>query len=182
VYEVPTLKRWPLGTPYRQIVAAVARFLGAPPLCVAWPVLVVDSTGVGTAVAEMCLEEFRARGVAGGFVEVVITGGGAVTQDLERPGRWHVAKRQLASVLQVLLGNRRLRVSDALPEARTLKEELANFSTKITESLELTYEALRQGDHDDLVLAVALAAWAAETLDVFKPDGPPAPAATRLVC
>ena len=31
VYEVPTLKRWPLGTPYREIVKAVARFLKAPP-------------------------------------------------------------------------------------------------------------------------------------------------------
>jgi hypothetical protein len=57
-YEVPTLQRWPLGTPYTQIVAQVARFLLAPPLCGSWPVLVVDSTGVGAAVAEMALATF----------------------------------------------------------------------------------------------------------------------------
>jgi hypothetical protein len=31
----------------------------------------------------------------------------------------------------------------------------------------------RERDHDDLVLATALATWAAETMDVFKPPRPP---------
>jgi hypothetical protein len=52
-----------------------------------------------------------------------------------------VAKKQLASVLQVLLGNRRLRVAEGLPEARTLKDELGKFTVKITEALNEHYEA-----------------------------------------
>jgi hypothetical protein len=175
VYEVPTLKRWPLGTPYTQIVAEVAKFLKSPPLCQGPPVLVVDATGVGTAVAEMSLQEFRKVGVVGGFCEVTISAGSAVTQDLKRPGSWHVAKKQLASVMQVLLGHRRLRVAEDLPEARTLKDELGKFTVKITEALNETFESWRESDHDDLVLAVALAAWAAEFLDFFKAT----PAAAR---
>jgi hypothetical protein len=180
VYEVPTLQRWPLGTPYTQIVAQVARFLLAPPLCGTWPVLVLDATGVGAAVAEMALATFRELKVKGGFVEVTITAGAAVTQDQARPGCWRVAKKQLASVLQVLLGNRRLRVAEGLPEARTLKDELGKFTVKITEALNEQYESWRENDHDDLVLAVALAAWAAETLDVFRTQAP-APQPARLV-
>ena len=168
VYEVPTLKRWPLGTAYTQIVAEVSRFLKSPPLNAHHPVLVVDATGVGAAVAEMCLEQFRADGVVGGFVEVTITAGAAVTQDQQRSGCWRVAKKQLASVLQVLLGHRRLRVAEELAEARTLKDELGKFTVKITEALNETYESWRENEHDDLVLACALAAWAAETLDFFR--------------
>jgi hypothetical protein len=164
VYEVPTLYRFPLGTPYRQIVTQVARFLKSPPLCDHWPLLVLDRTGTGEAVAEMCEEQFRKEGVRGGFCGVTITAGAAVSQDTSAPARWRVAKKQLASVLQVLLGSRRLLVAEALPEARTLKQELGNFSVKITEALNETYEAWRSNQHDDLVLAVALAAWAAEHL------------------
>jgi hypothetical protein len=78
------------------------------------------------------------------------------------------------------LGNRRLRVAEGLPEARTLKDELGKFTVKITEALNEQYEAWRENDHDDLVLAVALAAWAAETLDVFRPQTP-APQPARFV-
>ena len=62
---------------------------------------------------------------------MTITAGGAVTQDTSVPGRWRVAKKQLASVLQVLLGNRRLLVAEALPEARTLKDELGKFTVPL---------------------------------------------------
>jgi len=89
---------------------------------------------------------------------VSITAGSAVTQDQSVPGRWRVAKKQLASVVQVLLGHRRLLIADSLPEARVLKDELGQFSVKITQALNETYESWREREHDDLVLAVALAA------------------------
>lgn len=174
IYEVPTLQRWPLGTPYRQIVTEVARFLKGPPFCEHWPVLVLDSTGVGEAVAEMCLEQLREEGIRrGGMITVVITSGAAVTKDDKQAGRWRVAKKQLASVLQVLLGHDRLRIAPRLREARTLKEELGKFSVKITEALNETYEAWRESDHDDLVLACALSAWCAETLPGVFEQPPP---------
>jgi hypothetical protein len=67
------------------------------------------------------------------------------------------------SVLQVLLGNRRLRVAEGLAEARTLQRELEAFKVKLTAAGNEQFESWRDRDHDDLVLAVALAAWAAES-------------------
>jgi hypothetical protein len=181
VYEVPTLVRWPLGTPYRQVAEGVIRFMNSPPLCDHYPVLVVDATGVGDAVYQSIFELMVKERCRGASVGVVITAGSAVTHDQAAPGRWHIAKKQLASVLQVLLGGGRLLVAEALPEARTLREELGKFTVKITDSLNETFESWRENDHDDLVLAVALAAWAAETLDVFKPPPPPPPRTRYLV-
>jgi hypothetical protein len=155
--------------------------MNSPPLCPHHPVLIVDATGVGDAVYQAIWEQMVKEKCPGASAGVVITAGSAVTQDQSAPGRWRIAKRQLASVLQVLLGNRRLLVAEALPEARTLKDELGKFTVKITDSLNESFEAWRENDHDDLVLAVALAAWAAETLDVFQPPPPPHPRTRYLV-
>ena len=164
-YLVPTLKRWHLGTPYRDIAAQVARFLKLPALSQApWPpVLVVDATGVGDPVCEMIREEMARAQVPGGMCQVTITGGSATTRP--NHGCWHVAKKTLASILMVLLGHRRLQVLPQLAEAKTLASELGTFTVKITPAGNESFESWRERDHDDLVLAVALAAWAAETLD-----------------
>jgi hypothetical protein len=180
-YEVPTLVRWPLGTPYRQVAERVVRFMGSPPLCGHYPVLVVDATGVGDAVYQSIFELMVKERCRGASVGVVITAGSAVTHDQSAPGRWRVAKKQLASILQVLLGSGRLLVAEALAEARTLRDELGAFTVKITENLNETFESWREKDHDDLVLAVALAAWAAESLHVFHPPPPPPPRPRYLV-
>jgi hypothetical protein len=79
-------------------------------------------------------------------------------------GRWNVSKRQLVSALQVLLGNRRLRVAEGLGEARTLQREPETFKVKITLAGNEQYESWRERHHDDLVLAVAIASFAAEYL------------------
>jgi hypothetical protein len=66
-------------------------------------------------------------------------------------------------VLQILLQSRRIRVAETLPEAATLVKELENFRTKVAPSS--TGDLLadwRGAPHDDLVLAVAVAAWYAE--------------------
>jgi hypothetical protein len=43
-----------------------------------------------------------------------------------------------------------------------LAKELAAFQVKVSESAEMEMDAWRQGAHDDLVLAVAIAAWLGE--------------------
>jgi hypothetical protein len=53
-------------------------------------------------------------------------------------------------------------VSPSLTHADTLVKELTNFRTKVTLSAPDTLAAWREGQHDDLVLAVGVAAWAAE--------------------
>jgi trans-aconitate methyltransferase len=57
----------------------------------------------------------------------------------------------------------RLQVTPALPEAAMLVRELAAFQVKVrvtTKEEELA--TWREGTHDDLVLAVAVAAWLGE--------------------
>jgi hypothetical protein len=47
-----------------------------------------------------------------------------------------------------------------LPEASTLRKELQNFRVKIDpRTAHDSYEHWREGDHDDLVLATAMACW-----------------------
>jgi hypothetical protein len=158
-YRVPTLKRWPIGTPYLDVVAWLVRCLKVEPLASSPPVLVVDATGVGEAVCEMIRRELALAGLSGCFCAVTITCGSDVT--LQGNGRWRVAKKQLVSVLQVLLGSRRLQVAHGL-ESPQLMRELGTFTVKISEAANESFDSWRERDHDDLVLAVALGAWFAE--------------------
>jgi hypothetical protein len=130
------------------------------------PVVVVDETGVGKAVVEMILEALRRAGVEGGLCGVTITAGSAVS--LAAPARWRVAKKELASVLVRLFQSRRLEIAE-VPERATLVREAQEFTVRITPAGNETFESWREGEHDDLVLALALACWAAEALDRFRP-------------
>lgn len=157
-YELPWLERYPLGTGYPAIVRAVTARVAA--LAAREPAtlraLVVDHTGVGRAVWDLLV---RARPPAS-LVAVTITGGDRAAREGDL---WRVPKRDLVGAAQVLLQGRRLRIAAALPEAGALTAELLNFRVTITASAHDTYGAWREGDHDDLVLAVALACWAGET-------------------
>jgi hypothetical protein len=63
----------------------------------------------------------------------------------------------------VLLQNGQLKIAEGLALRETLVKELLNFRVKINISTAHdSYEAWREGDHDDLVLSVALACWAGE--------------------
>jgi hypothetical protein len=154
VYAMRHLRRFALGTPYTEIVPAVAKLVDAPPLT-GHVSLVVDQTGVGRAVVDM----FR-RSAQCQVVPVTITCGQQVTETEDRC--WHVPKKELVTSLQLLLQSRRLQIARTLPEAATLVRELENFRVKITLAANETFGAWREGQHDDLVLAAALAAWQAE--------------------
>jgi hypothetical protein len=56
----------------------------------------------------------------------------------------------------------RIKVAPSLPEAQLLVRELVNFKAKVSAGSELAVEAWREGEHDDLVLACAVAAWEAD--------------------
>jgi len=150
-YHVRHLQRYPLGTAYPAIVTSVAEMLARPEM--RGSVLVVDATGVGRPVLDM----FTAAQLKP--VAVTITGGSLPTE--VKPGWFNVPKRDLVSTLQVLLQSERLKIAAALPDAAVLTQELLNFRVTISESANDRYEG-RSGSHDDLVLAVALAAWYAE--------------------
>ena len=65
-------------------------------------------------------------------------------------------KGELVSKLQALLHAGELRIAASLPDAPVLLRELQDFRVRFTESGNATFNA-REGAHDDLVLALALA-------------------------
>jgi hypothetical protein len=152
-YALRHLKRWQLKTSYTAIVAEVVALVKTPPL--SWPMLAIDQTGVGAAVVDM----FRQAAPEAQLRPVLITTGHEVR--IGNDGAYHLPKKELVSVLQVLLQSRRLKVAN-VPERELLVKELQNFRVKVTVAANETFEAWRERDHDDLVLAVAMAAWLAE--------------------
>jgi phage FluMu gp28-like protein len=139
---------------YPDVAEHVRRLMDAPELK-GKAALAVDATGVGAAVVDM----LRRSGLT--FDAVTITGGDTETQsDYDS---YRVPKRDLVGNLQVLLQSGRLKIVRSLEHAETLRAELLNFRVKINvATAHDSYEAWREGGHDDLVLAAALAAWKAQ--------------------
>ena len=147
-YDVRYLERL-RNTPYPSIVRRLDHLVKRLP---ERPSMAVDATGVGRPVIDM----IRDANLPATIYPITLTGGDAVTQDgMER----HVPKRDVASTIAVLLQTGRLRIARGLRESETLLRELLNFRVKISLSGHDTYEAWREQEHDDLVLAVGLAAW-----------------------
>ena len=96
-------------------------------------------------------------------------------------GVLHVPKKELVGTLQVLLQTRRLQVSRSLPDAAVLVQELENFRAKVTAAKKETLESWREGRHDDLVLAVAMAAWLGEQALTAPGEGPDEPVFERII-
>lgn len=166
-YQVVALDRFPQGTPYprqvdtmRMLMAGVTQYAIRErrqvllPGRVREPQLVMDSTGVGRAVVDMT----REKGLKPTALE--ITAGMDATQG---QGCLRVPKRQLVSLGQVMLQTDRLQIAGKLRHARTLTDELLHFKVKIDPvTAHDSYGTWREGEHDDLVLAVLLALWWAE--------------------
>lgn len=152
------LERFALGVRYPAIVDSVASMLATPQLRGAS--LVVDGTGVGRPVVDM----FREAGMKP--VPVTITGGVAESRS---DGYWHVPKRNLVGAVQAPLQDGRLKFAEGMALVPTLVQEMLNFQVKITTSANDTYGAWREGTHDDLILAVMLAAWWGARLAKPKP-------------
>ncbi|MDQ3605582.1 MAG: hypothetical protein M3418_05280 [Gemmatimonadota bacterium] len=152
-YHGRHLERVQIGTPYPVIVERVAAMLQTPQLRGATD-LVVDATGVGRPVVDM----MHRAGLDP--ISVTIHGGDAVSRD---GTGYRVPKRDLVGAVQVLLQTERLKFAAELRDVPTLVSELQNFRVKINlNTAHDSYAAHRERDHDDLVLAVAVAAWYAE--------------------
>lgn len=173
-FQVGLVWRPQRGTAYSAIVDYCRALLARPAMrtCAA---LVVDATGVGRPVVEM----LRDAGLSVPVVAITITGGDKAIQVDEH--EYRVPKRDLAGVLAVLLQpptradtplasdltvapTARLRFTRGLRLESVMRAELANFKVKITLAGHDQYEAgpageWREGEHDDLVLALALPIW-----------------------
>ena len=157
-YRIGHLQRFALKTPYPAIVAQVATLVRDLARRTPQPQLrlVVDATGVGRPVVDLLRQEH----LPAALIDVTITGGDSVTHE----GRtYRVPKRDLVSTVQVALQSERLKIAQQLPDAQTLTRELLAFQVKISaETAHDSYGAWREGAHDDLVLATALAVWYGE--------------------
>ena len=162
--ELRHLERYPLRTPYPEIADRVAALMGSEALnrdeydpsrhrvAKARLELVVDDTGVGRAVSDL----LRSRKLK--FTAVTITGGDKA--NAVGGGRYRVPKRDLVAALEVPFHTGALKVAEGLVLWPALKKELLNFRRKINlATAHDSYEHWRESDHDDLVLATALACW-----------------------
>lgn len=158
VFERPTylcrgLLRYDLGTSYPDMVTATRRALARMGGLGYQGWLVVDATGVGEPVVDML---YRA-GLAP--IAIKITGGSVATRDPTFTA-YNVPKRDLVAAVQVTLGQRRLRVYPS-PMREVLLSELQAFDWSSSPTGYDLFSA-REGAHDDLVLAVAMALWFCE--------------------
>ena len=163
-WEVRHLHRFPLGTAYPSLVESTRDIVRRPPL-LGNVQLVIDATGVGRPV----LDIFRKGNMGHGVVGVSIHGGDAVSQDPSISG-YRVPKRDLVSNLQLLFQQRLLRIPTDLRESEILIQELRSFRVQISDAGHDSYGAWRSGEHDDMVLAVALAAWLGQRHRPFSTD------------
>ena len=149
------VERVALGTPYPLVVAHLREMVGRPELrrqCA----LVVDGTGLGGPVVEM----LRGAGLGCEITAVTITGG----EREHRSGGQQVSvpKRDLMAGVQVGLDNGDLRIARRLKELGPLVRELADVRTTSGPGTgRVRIGADGCGEHDDLVIALALACWRA---------------------
>lgn len=147
--DVRHVERFPLEMSYHAIAAAVEQRCRAIPQP---RYLGLDLTGVGVAVYEM----FHSTNPLG----ITITGGDQAS--IAGPNQVNVPKRDLVAAVQVGLQNKYLTIAKRLPQAELLTTELSNFREKRKAlSGQASFEAWRERDHDDIVLALAIAVWMA---------------------
>jgi hypothetical protein len=161
------LERYPLRTPYTTIADGVAALMRSEQLngneydparrrtAKARTDRFVDKTGVGAGVTDL----LKAKGLR--FTPITIHGGEKVNNER---GTYNVPKKDLVAALEVPLDTGSLKVAESLELWPTLKDELLNFRRKQNQrTAHISYEHWRESDHDDLVLATAMACWGATT-------------------
>src|SRR5271167_2432584 len=148
------LERMPLGTPYTAVVERLKEIVAHEELAGQCHVT-VDATSMGEPVVDL----IRSSRLGCELTAVTMTGGERERFD----GRgWNVPKQNLISTVQVLLEQNELKIARGLREAGQLVKELTDMRAVIRPGGRLRLGADGCGEHDDLVIAVALACWRAK--------------------
>jgi hypothetical protein len=146
-FDVRSVSRIPLGTPYTEIPTIVRENLHRPPLnhLGARPrtTLAVDAGGPGLPVVDL----LRQARLDCSLLPAVITGGNSGSS--LHGGLHSVPRKELVSLLRIAIESRILVFPANLP----LKEELAAELRAIEPNG-------GQSKHDDMAIAIALALWA----------------------
>lgn len=150
VYEVVFARRW-RGLGYTSIVEKVSAIV-ADSTFDGQIRLRIDSTGVGVAVLDL-FSQARHEGTlrVGGLEPITFTAG---LESDTRKGT--VPKKDLVARAQVLMSKGQLVFARKLQLAPQIREELKNYSAKVSAAGRTSFEAAGSG-HDDLVTALALA-------------------------
>jgi hypothetical protein len=152
VYRAVHMERIPLGAPYAATVERVKLIVDH--VKVAWNnVLLVDMTGIGRAVIEMM------RDISLAPIGIQITAGRQVAQN---EGGYNVPKLELVTTLQVLYQTYRIELPSSHPETKIIEDQLQNFTYSVNAGGHMSFGAEKDEVHDDLVIAMSLAAWYAE--------------------
>ncbi len=162
-YEAVHLERLPLDMPYPAQIEYLFQLMNRKPLDKANVVLAIDYTGVGRPVVDLAQDRgLRPIGIA-------ITGGNSVSWSEDKT-KASVPKRDLISGLQIAAQNDALKVASGLEFGPVLAQELQDFKVKIdSKTAHDSYGSWREGSHDDLILATAIALWTAEHRDQPNP-------------
>jgi hypothetical protein len=163
-FDARYLERVPLQTPYPVMVRGVRERLEClGERCV----LVIDATGVGRGIVDLFREAWSVYHAATDSVVtmpskptvIAITLTNAEQARNERADEWYVPKRDVIMTFMVTLQQQRFRVAKDLPEAETLFKEGLHFQWKVSKAGNDLYGAWREGQYDDLLLAVAIGVW-----------------------
>ncbi len=150
-FHLVHLDRFELGQSYPAQIERIRAIISRPPLSISSTKLAVDATGVGRAVSDL-MNEKRLNHTA-----ISITAGDNVSEENRRI---RVGKSLLVGRLLTSLHDLKLQISPDIPHADRLRKELQDFRVAFTPAGNAVFNA-REGQHDDLVLAVALAHWIA---------------------
>jgi hypothetical protein len=112
----------------------------------------IDITGVGQAVWDVMVRQGLSP------IGISITSGLKTNQ---ADYGYTVPKIELLSSLQLALRNRHLKFAEGLDPAivEQIRHEFSTFVPKPKENRGTSYEAWREKDHDDIILALAMNVW-----------------------
>jgi hypothetical protein len=165
MYLVSFLKRFNLSMLYTDIsnkLAAMDKQLKAIAAAQGKEAIItyiLDSTGIGGPITETVAKQLPYAKI----LKVYITGGISTTTAQDDPYEYHVPKGQLISGLMAAFDSSTIYMSKQSKEINAILDELANFEIHISEAGRDAYNAA-PSKHDDLVIALALAVWAADQM------------------
>ena len=163
-WQVLGLRRWPLRTPYNEVIRRLVVITKRPDI--GRPINVCcDLTGVGSAIMEQvrtALDPYQDVTTWG----ISITGGETGSWSPNRKAGRHcfnVGKAEIVSVLAETLGTERLILcprEDGGPMENTevLERELRAFKIRVSRTGYQGFEAMNS-DHDDAVIALSIPLW-----------------------
>ncbi len=157
-YVVRYLERLPLGTTYPRVVEQVQRIVMRPEVrgqCA----VAADGTGVGEPVLDM----LRAARLGCEVMSVKITSGEreSRTGSTGAAPQVNVPKQDLIAGLQLVLESRELKICRGLRYAGALAKEMVEVRVAQRGLGRVRIGADGYGEHDDLVIALALGVWRA---------------------